>query len=143
MRWEDFAAIQIHWKDKASSLRAIAEQLRIGLDALVFYDDSPMERAWVRNELPEVGVIEVPDDILLRVAALESCEAFDQVAVSAEDRQRAILYEVDRQRELAREESSSLSDFLSTLQIRVAVGPVDGSTLPRVAQLIRRPINST
>ena len=138
LRWEDFAAIQIHWKDKASSLRAIAEQLRIGLDALVFYDDSPMERAWVRNELPEVRVIEVSDDLLRRVAALESCEAFDQVAVSSEDRQRTILYEIDRQRELAKGESTSLSDFLSTLQIRVAVGPVDGSTLPRVAQLIAK-----
>jgi FkbH-like protein len=138
LRWEDFAAVQIHWKDKASSLRAIAEQLHIGLDALVFYDDSPVERAWVRNELPEVAVIEVPDDLLLRVAALEACEAFDQVAVSAEDRQRAALYEIDQKRELARSESASVGDFLSTLQIRVSVGLVDGDTLPRVAQLIQK-----
>jgi FkbH-like protein len=138
LRWEDFAAVQIHWKDKASSLRAIAEQLRIGLDAVAFYDDSPVERAWVRNELPEVAVIEVPDDLLLRVAALETCEAFDQIAVSAEDRQRAALYEIDQKRELARSGSASVGDFLSTLQIRVSVGLVDGDTLPRVAQLIQK-----
>ena len=70
LRWEDFAATQIHWEDKASSLRAIAGQLRIGLDSLVFYDDSPVERAWVRSELPEVTVIEVPADPLQRVAEL-------------------------------------------------------------------------
>ena len=51
LRWGDFAATQIHWGDKAGSLRAIAEQLRIGLDALAFYDDSPVEREWVRSLL--------------------------------------------------------------------------------------------
>ena len=100
LRWEDFSATQIHWEDKASSLRAIAGQLRIGLESLAFYDDNPVERAWVRSELPEVTVIEVPADPLQRVVALNACEAFDQVAVSREDRERATLYEIDRQREM-------------------------------------------
>lgn len=138
LRWEDFAATQIHWEDKAASLRAIAGQLRIGLDALAFYDDDPVERAWVRNELPEVAVIEVPADPLQRVAALNACEAFDQVAVSLEDRQRAKLQELDQRRERARARSASLGEFLSTLQIHVTVGPVDGDTLPRVTQLIHK-----
>ena len=138
LRWEDFAATQIHWGDKAASLRAIAAQLRIGLDALAFYDDNPMERAWVRRELPEVTVIEVPEDPLQRVPALHACEAFDQVAVSPEDRQRAALYTNDRRREAARSQSPSLADFLATLAIRVTVGPVDRATLPRVAQLIHK-----
>jgi len=73
LRWEDFAATQIHWGDKAGSLRAIAEQLRIGLDALAFYDDSPVEREWVRSELPEVNVIEVPTS----VAWMKVFPAFD------------------------------------------------------------------
>lgn len=138
LHWEDFAAAQIHWGDKATSLRAIAEQLRIGLHALAFYDDSPVERAWIRSELPEVTVIEVPADPLRRVAALDACEAFDQVAVSQEDRLRATLYQNDRQREQARFESPSLAEFLATLQIRAIAGPVDRTTLPRVAQLIQR-----
>lgn len=138
LRLEDFAAVQIHWNDKAFSLRAIASQLRIGLDSLVFYDDSPIERAWIRAELPEVTVIEVPDDPLQRVAALYGCEAFDQIALSDEDRKRASLYQLDQKREQVRLESHTLSDFLTTLQIRVTTGRVDGDTLPRVAQLINK-----
>lgn len=138
LRWEDFAATQIHWEDKAASLRAIAGQLRIGLDALAFYDDNPVERAWVRSELPQVTVIEVPADPLQRVAALNICEAFDQLAVSLEDRQRAVLQELDQRREHARAKCTSLAEFLSTLQIRVTVGTVDGDTLPRVTQLIHK-----
>ena len=136
--WEDFAATRINWEDKAASLRAIAGELRIGLSSLAFYDDNPVEREWVRSELPEVTVIEVPDDPLQRVAALHACEAFDQVTVSREDLQRATLYEHDRQREAARSGSASLADFLATLQIRVTAGPVDRATLPRVAQLIHK-----
>ncbi len=138
LRPEDFAAVQIHWNDKASSLRAIAAQLRIGLDSLVFYDDSPIERAWVRAELPEVTVIEVPDDPLQRVAALYACEAFDQITLSEEDRKRSALYQLDQKREKVRSESHTLSDFLTTLQIRVTTGRVDGDTLPRIAQLINK-----
>ena len=138
LRWQDFAATEIHWNDKASSLRAIARELRIGLDALVFYDDNPLERSWIRSELPEVTVIEVPEDLLGRMAALESCEAFDQVQVSEEDRQRATLYQRERRREQARSESGSLAEFLAGLEIQVTVGLVDGDTLPRVAQLISK-----
>jgi ribosomal protein S18 acetylase RimI-like enzyme len=72
------------------------------------------------------------------VSALNACEAFDQVTVSLEDRQRATLQELDRRREHARAESASLGEFLSTLQIRITVGAVDGDTLPRVTQLIHK-----
>ncbi len=138
LRWEDFAAAEIHWRDKAASLRVIAGKLRIGLDALVFYDDNPVEREWVRSQLPEVHVIEVPDDLLLRVPALDDCELFDQVTVSAEDRLRASLYEQDRRREQVARESASLADFLSRLEIRATTGTVDEATLPRVVQLINK-----
>jgi hypothetical protein len=79
---DDFAAVQIHWEDKASSLRAIARELNIGTDALAFYDDSPVEREWVRGQLPDVTVIEVPERLLERVGALSDSGAFDQLRIS-------------------------------------------------------------
>ena len=58
----DFAAFVANWTDKATNLRAIAEALNLGLDALVFVDDNPVERAQVRAALPEVAVPELPPD---------------------------------------------------------------------------------
>jgi len=138
LRWHDFAAAQIHWEDKAASLAAIAAELRIGIDSLAFYDDSPVEREWIRSRLPEVAVIEVPEDPLQRIAALDEFEGFDQVFVSEEDRRRGTLYQHDRERERVRAQSASLDEFLAQLQIRATVGLVNAETLPRVAQLIHK-----
>ncbi len=138
LRWEDFAATEIHWQDKAVSLRRISESLRIGLDSLAFYDDDPVQRESIRSQLPEVTVIDVPVDPLLRSASLLDCEAFDCVAITDEDRQRAALYERERQREHARHETTSLAEFLTQLHIRATAGDVDSATLPRVAQLINK-----
>ena len=55
LREDDIAVFQANWTDKAANLRAIAEALNIGVDALVFLDDNPAERAQVRRELPLVG----------------------------------------------------------------------------------------
>ena len=58
----DIACFVANWQDKATNIRAIAQQLNIGLDALVFVDDNPFERALVRQELPMVAVPEMPED---------------------------------------------------------------------------------
>ncbi len=58
----DIASFVANWQNKADNLRAIAQELNIGLDALCFIDDNPFERNLVRQELPMVAVPEVSDD---------------------------------------------------------------------------------
>ena len=48
---------RVNWKDKASNLKEIAQELNIGLGAIVFVDDSGFERSLVSQVLPEVLVI--------------------------------------------------------------------------------------
>ena len=45
LRPEQFAALRINWNDKAQNLREIADELNIGMDAIAFLDDNPVERA--------------------------------------------------------------------------------------------------
>ena len=59
LRRGDIASFVANWSDKAANIRAIAQELNIGLDALVFVDDNPFERGLVRQELPMVAVPEV------------------------------------------------------------------------------------
>jgi FkbH-like protein len=138
LRWDDFAAAEIHWRDKAESLRAIARALDIGVDALAFYDDSPVEREWVRGQLPEVTVLEVPASPVDRLRALAAAEAFDQLRVSAEDRRRADAYREEGERERLRARAVSPEDFWRSLDTTVQVGAVDVEHLPRVAQLMAK-----
>jgi FkbH-like protein len=133
---DDFAARQVHWNDKATSLRAIAAELNIGIDALALFDDNPVERAWVREQLPEVTVIDVPSDPLHYVAALDDSGAFDQLVITSEDRQRARLYRDDVQRRALESSAGSPEEFLRSLQMRVTIGPIGAATRTRVAQLL-------
>ena len=59
LKRDDIACFVANWQDKAANIRAIAQQLNIGLDSLVFVDDNPFERNLVRSELPMVAVPEV------------------------------------------------------------------------------------
>jgi len=132
----DFAARQIHWNDKASSLRAIAEELNIGTDSLAFFDDSPVEREWVRSQMPEVTVIDVPNDPMGYADALEESGAFDSLSISREDRQRPEMYQQEGQRKQLRHANVSPEEFFKQLEMTATIGFLDSGTLPRVTQLL-------
>lgn len=133
---KDFSAFQVHWEDKATSLRRIAQTLNIGIDALVFFDDNPTERAWIREQMPEVTVIDVPASPLGYAKALAECGCFDLPALVAEDLKRAEVYQQEAVRQEALTQAGSLDDFLKGLDMSLTVGQVDGSTLPRAVQLL-------
>ena len=41
----------------------MAEELNIGLKSFVFWDDNPLEREKINKFLPEVEVVEVPNEV--------------------------------------------------------------------------------
>ncbi len=136
LRWTDFAAHQVHWNDKASSMRAIAAELNVGLDALVFFDDHPAEREWVRRQEPSVLVIDAPKDPLRYGSAVEESGAFDQLRLTGEDRKRAQLYLEQVERKALAASATSVEEFLQSLAMRVTIGSVDKDSIARVVQLL-------
>ena len=133
-----FAAVQIHWGDKAQSLHAIAAELNVGVDALAFFDDSPVEGEWVRTQVPEVTVITSPDSPLAFWESIDESGAFDQLLVSAEDLQRSDMVRNQVQRLSLKASGVSLEEFLRRLAVRATIGPIRSDTLPRVAQLLAK-----
>ena len=138
LRREDFAAVRIDWREKSGNLREIAAELNVGLDALVFFDDSAFEREEVRRALPMVTVLDVPESPLGYIGAIEDSAAFDRLTLSAEDRQRTALYHGQAERSVAERAASSSAEFLQSLGLVATIGVVDADTLPRVAQLLAK-----
>jgi FkbH-like protein len=132
----DIAAFIANWSDKARNLEALASQLNIGVDSLVFLDDNPTERARVREALPAVAVPELPDDVAGYVRRLADAGYFEATSFTAEDKDRTTSYSQDVQRQSLRESAQSMSEFLQRLEMCVEYGPVAGIDLPRVTQLI-------
>ncbi|WP_372785108.1 HAD-IIIC family phosphatase [Phenylobacterium sp.] len=135
---DDIAVFQANWTDKAANLRAIAAALNIGVDALVFLDDNPAERAQVRRELPMVGIPELPEDPALYPRMLASAGYFEAVAFSQEDRDRAAYYQGNAQRAASLQASGDMDSYLASLDMVCTIGPVDPVSRPRVAQLINK-----
>ena len=138
LREEHIAVFQANWRDKASNLVAIARTLNIGTDALVFVDDNPVERAIVREHLPEVAVPELPDDPSGYVATVAGGGWFEAVAWSAQDGARADQYRANAQRATLQEQVADLDSFHRSLEMRIRFAPFDGVGRPRIAQLIGR-----
>jgi FkbH-like protein len=134
----DFAAFRANWQSKAENLRAIAADLSLGLDALVFVDDHPAERHLVRMALPEVAVPEMPADPADYVATLDRSGWFEAVGFAAEDAARAGLYRDNVQRNELRQSAATVEDFLRSLDMTATVGALDGATVGRIAQLLAR-----
>ena len=138
LRMEDFAAFQANWNDKAQNLREIAEKLSLGLESFVFLDDNPMEREWVRSQLPQVAVPEVGTSVANWVRDLDRAMYFFTLSLSKEDLSRAEQYRSEAQREILRSTSQSLDEFLVQLQLEASVVPVSAANLPRVTQLVNK-----
>ena len=138
LRPKDFSAMRINWNEKAQNLREIASELNVGVDALAFLDDNPVEREQVRSAIPEVVVIDLPEDPLTYVATVRDCPVFERLVLSSEDLQRTCLYAAQRQRSQAEHSFQTKEDFFRYLDQEAEVVPVSAATIARVAQLTQK-----
>ena len=138
LRPGDLAAMRINWNDKAQNLREIAAELNLGLDSIAFLDDNPVERQQVREQAPEVMVVELPSDPMRYAAAVRDCPAFERLVISEEDSNRGKYYAAEKQREALEQTALSREDFLRSLQQEAEVAAVDQFTLARAAQLTQK-----
>ena len=138
VRKKHFAAMRINWTDKAQNLREIAQELNVGVDALAFLDDNRFEREQVRAALPEVTVIDLPQNPLEYAAAVRNCATFERLTLSAEDQQRTEMYAAQKQRAGAEQNFQSKEDFFGFLEQEAELEPVSELTLARVAQLTQK-----
>jgi FkbH-like protein len=138
LRRHDIAAFEASWGDKPTALRRIAQDLNVGLDALVFFDDNPFERELMRRTLPMVAVPEVPEAIEDYIACLANAGYFEAVALTADDLRRTEQYSANARRQQAGAASTDLSNFLHSLDMSLTVLPFQAVDVPRIAQLINK-----
>lgn len=138
LREGDLACFIANWDNKADNLRRLAKRLNIGLDAILFLDDSPFERNLVRQMVPEVCVPEMPEDAAEFVPYLESLNLFETLQFSEEDRQRTSLYMANARREEEQARFTDLSAYLESLEMAAEFKRFDDEHLPRIAQLVQR-----
>lgn len=138
LKLSDIAVFQANWNDKATNIQAIAEELCLGLDSLVFLDDNPVERGLVRKLLPQVAVPELPEDPAMYARTLAAAGYFEAVTFSAEDLKRADFYQDNARRATLQKQAGGLDAYLASLDMTITFQPFDGTGRARIVQLINK-----
>ncbi|MCM1188878.1 MAG: HAD-IIIC family phosphatase [bacterium] len=139
LRPQDFAAMRINWKPKHENIREIAEELNLGTDSFVFWDDSPSERQLVREMLPEVEVPDFPANPEELASAMAEVYRlfFQKPTVTEEDREKTAQYVSNAARKQLEQSAGSFEEYLESLQIVVTrVEP--GEHVERLTQLVNK-----
>jgi FkbH-like protein len=135
LKEEHFASLQINWNDKAQNLKVISEELNIGLGSIVYFDDDPVNQERIKQEIPEVLTVKLPEDPSQYTDILMSLNDFNVLQKTDEDLKRGKMYSQQRQRTELEQSTKSIDDFLKQLNIKVKIKKADKFTIPRISQL--------
>jgi len=136
---DSFVARRINWNEKAESIRELAQELSFGLDSFVFVDDSPEECESIRQQLPEVAVVEAPVlEPWKLVEVLSEQPFFDAAMVTEEDVHRSDEYKAQARRAELAGSAGSRDEFLDSLGIVCSFQSALQAPLSRAVQLLAK-----
>lgn len=140
LRREHFSAWRINWQDKATNIQELARELNIGLDAMVFIDDNPTERALVSQMLPMVAVPEFPQKPFELMSFFRELvdKYFRIYTITDEDRQKTEQYKANVQRAAERSKFVDMGSYLQSLGIEIEVSAANDFNIGRVAQMTQK-----
>jgi FkbH-like protein len=134
LKEDNFVCIRINWNDKVVNMKEISDELNIGLDSMVFFDDDPVNREYVKSNLPEIQTIDISDPSNSS-KILKSINDFQMLKITDEDMTRNKMYLEQRKRTDLKTQVGDLQDFLKQLNISVKIKNADSFTIPRISQL--------
>jgi FkbH-like protein len=138
LKMEDFVCFQANWEPKSENLRAMASELNLGLDSLVFVDDNPAEIEIVRQFVPEVTTILLGPNPSDYVAQLADCRLFEPRSITGEDAERTSQYRSAAQRQALEASVTDMAAYLETLQMEAIITEFTPVDVPRLSQLINK-----
>ena len=139
LKEEHIVIKKVNWVDKASNLRAIASELNIGIDSLVFVDDSNFEINLIKEQVPEILTIQVPTSISdYPDLILKNIYTYFNLVLNSDDAKKTEMYKQQFERENSKIAFSSIEDYLASLEIELTVVKNDKAHMPRIAQLTQK-----
>ena len=136
LREQDFSCIKINWNDKISNMKEISNELNIGLDSIVFFDDDPVNRELLRMSIPEINTVELPKDPSTYAQILRNLNDFNTLKITKDDTQRKIMYKQEQNRQKLESSTENLNEYLKKLDIKIKIKLDDKFSISRISQLI-------
>lgn len=135
----DLVIKKVNWNNKVKNLKEISDELNIGLDSMVFIDDSDFEINLVKQELPEIKTIKVPSVLHKYPAIIRKARAlFFDISKSPEDKLKTEMYKQQNMRKIALKNSENIENYLSSLGLKVKIFIDDKRHIARMSQMTQK-----
>ena len=136
LKKENFSVIKSNWKNKVDNIIEIGKELNVGLDSLVFIDDSDFELEFVKKKLPEVRLFKVPQDISKYYYLFnKEIQIFYKFNQTQEDKIRNIDFKNQLKRKKLRTKFTKIEGYLNSLNIKITINLNDKKNISRISQM--------
>lgn len=139
LKESDIVIEKVNWNDKVSNLQNIAKELNIGLDSIVFIDDSDFEINLVKEYLQEVYTIQVPKNLYEYPSLFrKNIDLFYSILSTKDDAARVKSYKDQVVREQAKNSYGSINEYLESLDLEMIIYIDHKDLIERMAQLTQK-----
>lgn len=132
---EHISYFGVSWNKKSDEIRKMADFLHIGLDSIVFIDDSTFEIAQMKKECPSVTSVLYHPDTIYRELSMLNVSGKNVLEQSI---LRTLNFKTDVEREELERNSISHEAFLSEIQTVIDIKEAQKYEYERIAELSQR-----
>lgn len=135
---QDLIIKKIDWRDKSIHISEIAQEIGIGLESIIFWDDNPIEREKVKQSLPSVTVVEPPLEVVEWYDTLRGLSSISSFTRSEEDFNKVSQYKAKAEFERETKLFGNYNDFLLGTKMVPTIIEINEATIGRATQLIQK-----
>lgn len=137
LRPDDFVNIKANWDPKDRNISAIASEINILPESMVFVDDNPAERAIVAGQLPGVAVPEM-DTVENYIRTIDRNGYFEVTSFSEDDLKRNEMYIANAKRAKQQASFENYEDYLLSLRMSAQICDFEPVYIDRITQLTNK-----
>jgi len=138
LKLNDFVNIKANWELKYINIKKIAKELNIGMDSIVFFDDSKFEREQMKKFCSEINTIDVPDNPHFFMQILEDSGYFDISKITKEDKNKHQRYYLLKKAKDLKSKHQNFESFLKNLSMVIEVSDINKYNFERCVQMINK-----
>lgn len=135
LKEKHISCFMVNWEDKPSNIEKIAEYLNVGLESIVFVDDSPFEVESVKSLLSEVTVIKF--DKYMDYTPF-SCFNLNVEYDTKYVEKRTQTYQTNALRNELKDSATNYAKYVKSLNVVVDIHKAISVEFSRIAELTQR-----
>jgi FkbH-like protein len=141
LKIKDFTFKKINWKPKYQNINKICEEMNVGKDSVVFFDDSKFERDQMKKFNPEINVIDVPNDPHKYIQALEdSAYFYSNKEFTKEDLKKKKQYVLVEKAKSFKDNflDINMDEYLKNLKMSIILSNINENNFERAVQMLNK-----